>query len=243
MLRAAFAAELSRLFSERAVRGNGRRPIVLLHGFAGWSRGLLPLEDFLARELSREVVRLRLGTGLESLESAAGRAAGFLARVAAAHPGQRIDVVAHSMGGLVASYLLKTIDRGAHLGAVITLGTPHRGTPFALAGARLLGRLGPSLAQMAPGSRFLEALEREPVPEGSALYSLAGLADLLVPAPCARLPKRPRHHNRLLSAADHWDLVYGAAAQRGVAQLLRRRREAPLRRRTRDAGARLRAVQ
>jgi triacylglycerol esterase/lipase EstA (alpha/beta hydrolase family) len=147
------------------------------------------------------------------------------------------------MGGLVASYLLKVIDRGQRVGTVITLGTPHRGTPFALAGARLLGRLGPSLAQMAPGSRFLEALERKAVPEGSALFSLAGLADLVVPAPCARLPQRARHHNRCLAAADHWDLVYGAAAQESVVRLLRERRRAPRQRRIEDARARLRVVQ
>jgi len=226
MLRVAFGAELSGLFEKRTP-GEGRRPIVLLHGFAAWSRVLLPLEHFLTRELSRQVIRLRLGAGLESLDSAARRAAAFMSRIASVHPGERIDVVAHSMGGLVASCLLKTIDRGERLGTVITLGTPHRGTPFALAGARLLGRLGPSLAQMAPGSRFLEELERRPVPNGSALYSLAGLADLVVPAPCARLPHRARHHNRSLPAADHWDLVYGAAAQRDVAKLLSRCREIP----------------
>ena len=198
-----------------------QRPIVLLHGFAGWSRGLLPLEDFLRRTLSREVIRLGLGAGLEPLDVAAGRAAAAIERIACVHSAERVDVVGHSMGGLVATHILKALDRGSRLGTVVTLGAPHRGTPLALAGARLFGRLGPSLAQMVPGCRFLAELERAPVPEGSALYSVAGLADLVVPAPCARLPRRARHHNRSLEAAGHWDLVFHADAQRLIARLLR----------------------
>jgi pimeloyl-ACP methyl ester carboxylesterase len=249
MLRAALGAELAG-FLERTVRApwSGRRPIVLLHGFAGWSRTLLPLEHFLRRTLSREVIRLSLGPGLESLDVAAARACAAIERIAAAHPGQRIDVVGHSMGGVVASRLLKIVDRGARIASVVTLGAPHRGTPLALAGLRMLGRFGPSLAQMVPGCRFLSELERAPVPEGSALYSLAGLADLVVPAPCARLPRRARHYNRVLQGADHWDLVFEADAQRAIARLLRGRatasREArPEPTRRQHARARLRVVQ
>ena len=127
------------------------------------------------------------------------------------------------MGGIVASRLLKIVDRGARIGSVITLDSPHRGTPLALAGLRMLGRFCPSLAQMTPGCRFLAELERAPVPEGCALYSMAGLADLVVPAPCARLPRRARHYNRVLQKADHWDLVFDAEAQHAIASLLRGR--------------------
>lgn len=247
MLRTALGAELAG-FLGRSVRAPspGRRPIVLLHGFAGWSRTLLPLEHFLKRTLSREVVRLNLGLGLESLDVAAARAGAAIERIAAAHPGQRIDVVGHSMGGVVASRLLKIVDRGARIGSVITLGAPHRGTPLALAALRLLGRFGPSLAQMVPGCRFLAELERAPVPEDCALYSMAGLADLVVPAPCARLPRRARHYNRVLQKADHWDLVFDSDAQRAIARLLHGR-TTPSRganeTRRRNARARLRVVQ
>jgi pimeloyl-ACP methyl ester carboxylesterase len=245
LLRTAVGAELSGFLSRGdPATDSAQRPIVLLHGFAGWSRGLLPLERFLRKTLSREVVRLGLGPGLECLDAAAGRAAAAIARVAAARPAQRVDVVAHSMGGLVATRILKSLELGSRLGTVVTLGSPHRGAPLAHAGARLLGRLGPSLAQMAPGCRFLAELERAPVPAGSALYSLAGLADLVVPAPCARLPRRARHHNRTLEDAGHWDLVFRADAQRAIARLLGRRPAPQPETERREHGrARLRVVQ
>lgn len=52
-----------------------------------------------------------------------------------------ISVIAHSMGGLVARYFLESGDFNSRRGfslvrILITLGTPHRGTPLALSAAR-----------------------------------------------------------------------------------------------------------
>lgn len=198
-----------------------RTPIVLLHGFAGWSRGLLPLEHHLRRALDREVVRLPLGPGLDGIDAVAARAALAIERIGAQQRG-KIEVVGHSMGGLVATYVLKHLDRGARIGRVIALGSPFRGAPLARAGLAVLGWLGPSLAQMIPGCRFLADLERAASPDGVGLVSVAGLSDLIVPAPCARLPRRARHHNRTLPEIDHWGLLNHASAHAAVERELRR---------------------
>jgi triacylglycerol lipase len=232
VLRATLAAELAGWFeraSSDAKPAGG--PIVLLHGFAGWSRGLLPLEQSLRAATGREVVRLQLGAGIESIETLAGCAAEQIDRIAGASRFRGVDVVGHSMGGLVASYLVKHLDRGAHIRRVVTLGTPHRGTALALSGARWFGDHAPAIAQMIPGCAFLADLEREPLPERSALVSIAGMADVVVPAPCARLPRRSRHHNRSLAECDHWGLVYDAPAHRLIARVLRGTALAPPRRR------------
>jgi pimeloyl-ACP methyl ester carboxylesterase len=226
-------------------------PIVLLHGFAGWSRGLLPLERHLRAATGREVVRLRLGAGFDGIEPLARRAAEDIDRIAAESRGRVVDVVGHSMGGLVAAYAAKHLDRRARVRRVVTLGTPHRGTALALSGARFLGRMAASLAQMVPGCAFLTDLDRSPLPDGVTLVSVAGLGDLVVPAPCARLPRRARHHNRSLAGVDHWGLVYDAPAQALIARLLRgtplapslRARRAPRARRIRDGRDRLRVVE
>ena len=198
-----------------------RTPIVLLHGFGGWARGMIPLERHLVGALGREVVRLSLGAGLDGIDAVAQRTAHAIERIGAAHGG-KIDLVGHSMGGLVATYILKHLDRGARIGRVIALGSPFRGAPLARAGLRVLGWLGPSLAQMTPGSLFLVDLERAATPEGVALVSIAGLGDLIVPAPCARLPRRRRHQNRTLPEVDHWGLLTAQSAHANVERLLRR---------------------
>jgi pimeloyl-ACP methyl ester carboxylesterase len=53
----------------------------------------------------------------------------------------RIAIIAHSMGGLVARYYLEALEFQGHEGrrsvqSLITLGTPHRGSPLALLAAR-----------------------------------------------------------------------------------------------------------
>jgi triacylglycerol lipase len=61
----------------------------------------------------------------------------------AALPHARVDVIAHSLGGLDARYALARLGLAKHVRALVTVGTPHRGTPLAdlatdgpLAGAR-----------------------------------------------------------------------------------------------------------
>jgi triacylglycerol esterase/lipase EstA (alpha/beta hydrolase family) len=121
------------------------RPILLVHGFAASSRVLLPLERWLVRTLGRPVFRLRLGQSLPvhtgDVRASALRIQRDLERLARAGGFRELDVVGHSMGGLVATYLFKAIDRGQRVRNVVTLGSPHRGTPLALAGLLVLGVL------------------------------------------------------------------------------------------------------
>ena len=53
-------------------------------------------------------------------------------RTGVGSPPQRVVVVAHSMGGLVARYWLGPLGARSLCRALITLGTPHRGAPKAL---------------------------------------------------------------------------------------------------------------
>jgi triacylglycerol lipase len=223
-VRATHAGELAGVLAdEPAPRGDGdpKGPIVLIHGFGGWSRGLLPLERHLRASTGRDVVRLQLGAGLDGIDHLAQRAAAKIDRVAGEARRGQVDVVGHSMGGLVAAFVAKHLDARERIRRVVTLGTPHRGTALALSGMRYLGRIAGALEHMVPGCAFLAALDRAPLPDGAALVSVAGLGDLVVPAPCTRLPRRARHHNRSLSAADHWGLIYASEAQALVARLLR----------------------
>ncbi|MFL5336103.1 MAG: lipase family alpha/beta hydrolase [Geminicoccaceae bacterium] len=54
-----------------------------------------------------------------------------LARCRAKLPQRRLMLVGHSMGGLDARYAGSRLDRGRRISHVVTLGTPHRGTPLA----------------------------------------------------------------------------------------------------------------
>ena len=135
---------------------------------------------------------------------AAARLAEVLDHLASAAPGVPVDVVAHSQGGLVARHAI-AID-GAAADTLITLGTPHAGSPL----ARLLavGRTAPvtaavlrageqwwpyplsaaALGQMVPHSDFLTALAARPVPDDVAVLAVGSGRDLAVPFDRSQLP-------------------------------------------------------
>src|SRR5262249_18623573 len=95
-----------------------------------------------------------------------------------------IDLVGHSMGGLVARLALEDPKTSARVATLVTLGTPHSGT-YA---ARFGGTLNP--IGLRPGSLVLERLRsqlpwRGP-PEQPRLVTLWSRADvLLLPAEAA----------------------------------------------------------
>ena len=196
------------------------RPIVVLHCFAATSRVLLHLERHLRRELRRPVIRLDLGRGLCDIRDSARRTYESLERIAAAPDFEFADLVAHSMGGLVAAYLLKCLDQGRRVRRVVTLGTPHRGTPLALAGVLTLGFVSRAVWQMLPSSPLLQTLASLPVPDGSKLIAVAAGEDSVVPQSFARLRALPGQRNARLERANHFELIQARDALSLTSSLL-----------------------
>ena len=187
-------------------------PVVLLHGFGVTSAVLRPLEARIERTLKRPCIRLRLGCRLPlhlaGVRASARRVDRELARIAARSPLGRVDVVGHSLGGLVATYWLKQIDRGRSIRRVITMGTPHRGTPFALLGVLLFGAISPAVWQMLPGSQLVRELAALPVPETSELIALGSHDDAVVPARLALPAPAPRLRSAAVSRVRHVDFLW-----------------------------------
>ena len=196
------------------------RPILLLPGFVSSPRTLAPMERSLRRHLGRPTLRVDLGGGWRDIRDSACEMYELLDGQLHRSGVRRLDVVAHSMGGLVAAYLLKCVDHGRHIRRLVTLGTPHRGVPL----ARLPGPawLCPSVRQMRPGSAFLRHLARLPLPDGCELVSIAGGRDTLVPPDAARVAEQPGQETRLVAAADHCDLLLCPEARAAVRRALLR---------------------
>lgn len=139
-------------------------PVLCVHGFtqdaSNWRRVRAALH---AR--GREVDAVSMGYPPRAIpryvEALERRTDALLATT----PGP-IDVVCHSMGGVILRLLLrKRPDIAARLGRVVTVATPHRGTAAAvgvlLPETRLLSRTSdqlqavPMLPKLAPGVRFV----------------------------------------------------------------------------------------
>lgn len=107
----------------RASRHNTGRPVLVVHGFGMLSGSMLVLGLRLARAGCGPVAAVGYLT-LGSRSRAVARIARRAAALARASGAGRVDVVAHSLGGLLSR---AARAEGAPVGRIVTLGTPHRG--------------------------------------------------------------------------------------------------------------------
>jgi triacylglycerol esterase/lipase EstA (alpha/beta hydrolase family) len=160
------------------------RPVVLLHGYAQHTANFL----WLVRRLRRDGWLHLYGVGHTPLwgdiERSAARLGAVIDRIRAESGATEVDVVAHSMGGLVARAYIRTRGARCGIGRLITLGTPHRGTE-----AFSWLRLDPMLAQMRRGSALLSRLGADdPVPALTDCTAISSRDDALVSEECGYYP-------------------------------------------------------
>lgn len=157
----------------------GPRPVIMLHGYAMNRANFIPL----ARRLSVAGLGPMYGFEYWSLgktASAARRLGEYVERLCARTGSERVDLVGHSMGGMVARYYVSR-GRGAdRVRNLITIGSPHRGTDVSAVG---FGRPG---SELAPNSSFLQRLEAAPVPAKVRITAILSRSDALVPTPRGR---------------------------------------------------------
>ncbi len=188
--------------------GSVGHPVVLLHGF-GMNRASVALLAARLRGDGRQVFTVNYS----SLGADTGAMAEQLARSIRSLLDQtgaeRVDVVAHSWGGVIARAVARHHGGLSFIGALVTLGSPHQGS--ALADLVKWSHL----RQMRSGSRYLTALaEDDPVPGAIKVTAISSLFDAIVfPAANAEYPGATNvsidyvGHMSLLLSARVYDLV------------------------------------
>ena len=156
------------------------RPVLLIHGYLA-TRGSLHL---LERNLSRRghvVMSYKLGPiNLGDIRDSAGLIARKVESIVAQTGVTQVDIVGHSMGGLVGLYYLKRLGGRHRVHRLVLLGTPARGTWSALLGL-ITAPLGLASLQLLPGSPFLRELQEMPLPDGVDVVSIGAERDWLAP--------------------------------------------------------------
>ncbi len=135
---------------------------------------------------------------------------------------ERLHIVGHSQGGLVARAYVQLHGGERRVKSVITLGTPHHGTPTAAIGLWLMGAglLSQSPYELLPRSRFVTRLREETWPEHIPLVSIFSRHDLVCPHWAATLvPQRSGAgiRNRPVRDIGHTGLTHDP----GVYRILR----------------------
>jgi triacylglycerol lipase len=192
-------------------------PILIIHGFLG-TRGSMYLLERRLVEDGFVVVSFNLGTlNVRDIRRSAFLIHRKIERILAQTPSQRIDIIGHSMGGLIGLYYVKKLGGHARVRKLIMMGTPVRGTWAALAGVVTLGLWSTSSWQLLPRSRFLDELAKGPIPPGVEVHTIAAARDWVVPLGTTRLSGA----NAMTVPLGHSSLVVSEEVYRRVVTALR----------------------
>ena len=109
-------------------------PVILVHGLFGFDRIGVPGARFdYFRGIAKHLESLGCHAHAVNLPIAASvpvRAEKLMAAIVALKH-ERIDLIAHSLGGLDARYAIAKLGLSKHVRSLVTIGTPHRGSPIA----------------------------------------------------------------------------------------------------------------
>jgi pimeloyl-ACP methyl ester carboxylesterase len=190
-------------------------PVLLLHGFLGTRGSMYVLE----RRLNGDGICV-FSFNLGSLNTRDIRQSAFLIHrkiesILAQTPVQKIDIIGHSMGGLIGLYYIKKLGGHEKVRKLVMLGTPTSGTWSALLGVATVGLISKSSWQILPRSRFLDELGRGALPPEVEYHTIAAQRDWVCPPGSTFLPGAtrvvvPLGHSSLVVSEEVYRHVIGA---------------------------------
>jgi pimeloyl-ACP methyl ester carboxylesterase len=190
--------------------GSVQPPILLLHGFVDNRSAFTLLRRSLHRHGWTRIQAVNYSPLTPDLRTAAEQLGRHIERACAQSGHARVDIVAHSLGGLIARYYVQRLGGDAQVRTLVTLGTPHSGT-------RAVPALTPHplARQMRPGSPVLTELAGPA--RGCRTRFVAFWSDLdqlMIPVSAARLEHPDLSvKNIKLSGIGHLSLpVHGTVA-------------------------------
>ncbi len=160
----------------------------------------------------------------KSAEESANRLLGFLRSTAG--DGERVALVGHSLGGIIARYAVCCLGGHECVHSVITLASPHRGSPMArVARVTPLRWISKGLMEIMPESEFMTEIWSAPIPPSVYFAAFFSETDDMCPRPCAEMKVPPGADNVVnlsVGACGHFELACDEGVYRMIREELRR---------------------
>jgi triacylglycerol esterase/lipase EstA (alpha/beta hydrolase family) len=192
-------------------------PVLLLHGFMGTRGSMHRLEKRLHDD-GACVFSFNLGPiNTRDIRRSAVLIYNKIDTILAQTQVKKIDIIGHSMGGLIGLYYIKKLGGHDKVRKLIMMGTPVLGTWSGLLGVATIGLVSPSSWQILPNSTFLSELAEGPLPPAVQYYTIAAQRDWVCPPSATYLPGA----RRLMVPLGHSSLVVSEEAYTHLRKALR----------------------
>jgi pimeloyl-ACP methyl ester carboxylesterase len=155
-------------------RPTSRPPVLFIHGVLHNGSAFTWLKQNLALYGWRDFKEMNLLTTVHSIPAMAEQTAQHVHALLRKHSVPQIDIVAHSMGGIIARYFVQMLGGDGMVRHLVTLGTPHLGTEISRYAFL------PHLRELAPDSQTIRNLRAQPTPQITQGVSISGNLDLFM---------------------------------------------------------------
>jgi pimeloyl-ACP methyl ester carboxylesterase len=205
------------VYGDRMASGDGV-PIVFVHGYMQNRVGFIGLERLLSRRGLGPMYALNY-PWWDSIPANAKRLEHYVDSVCARTNHAAVDLVCHSMGGLVALEMMRITTENPKVRRLVTIATPHAGIAWR---GPIIGRGATSLRR---GSELLEALGgyKLAVP---TLSIFSAHDNIVHPKTTSSLAKRGGEDFEVAGPA-HFSILFNAQVADEVAAFLRKPERAP----------------
>ncbi|MBW2453283.1 MAG: hypothetical protein JRI68_02180 [Deltaproteobacteria bacterium] len=186
---------------------DGYPPLVFVHGLGGSRGDFLLLSKYLWLHGRRRSYRVQLDGG-EPLDRLAEGLVKLVDEVREVTGEPQVELIAHSLGGLVVRVALADFDLAPAVKTVITLGSPHHGTYSARYADTAVTR------ELRPDSPLIQRLAQRPWPTGVQGVTFWSKSDVFVLPPESaalegtdQIEVTPFTHYSYLIDPRSWSLV------------------------------------
>lgn len=150
-------------------------PILLVHGILHNHSAFIRLEKKFLKMGWHNIFSINYRTSTGSIHRMTGDLQSRVDEILKATGAPQVDIVAHSLGGLVSRHFMCNGDGRGKIRNLVTLGTPHQGTSRGKVLRCIPGSsLGEDLNQ---NSYFIQNLISTPVPKNSRITSISSKFD------------------------------------------------------------------
>jgi len=158
---------------------NSRRPILLIHGIFHNHSAFFKMKKRLIKYGWNKIYTINLATYSQSIEDLAVLTEKKVDAILEQNPKGnprvgKVDIIAHSLGGIIARYYIQILSGHQKVKHCVTLGTPHQGTLLSNLG------IGKSIQELRATSGLIKKLNSKPLPKSVSFTSFWSPFDTMV---------------------------------------------------------------